>query len=91
MIQCLSMIPGVSRSGATIVGAMLFGDPLAVPTMVGIASQTVKALPNSSSSKPIAPLGRISGAAKPAERGYSAANAIAGAGAGAAELRFSAS
>jgi undecaprenyl-diphosphatase len=44
-IQCLSMIPGVSRSGATIVGAMLFGADkraatefsfwLAMPTMVG--------------------------------------------------------
>jgi undecaprenyl-diphosphatase len=45
VIQCLSMIPGVSRSGATIVGAMLFGADkraatefsfwLAMPTMVG--------------------------------------------------------
>jgi len=45
LIQCLSMIPGVSRSGATIVGAMLFGADkraatefsfwLAMPTMVG--------------------------------------------------------
>jgi undecaprenyl-diphosphatase len=44
-IQCLSMIPGVSRAGATIVGAMLFGADkraatefsfwLAMPTMVG--------------------------------------------------------
>lgn len=43
--QCLSMIPGVSRAGATIVGAMLFGADrkaaaefsfwLAMPTMVG--------------------------------------------------------
>ena len=43
--QCVSMIPGVSRSGATIVGAMLFGADrrsaaefsfwLAMPTMVG--------------------------------------------------------
>jgi undecaprenyl-diphosphatase len=43
--QCLAMIPGVSRSGATIVGAMLFGADrrsaaefsfwLAMPTMVG--------------------------------------------------------
>ena len=41
--QCLSMIPGVSRSGATIVSAMLFGADrraaaefsfwLAMPTM----------------------------------------------------------
>lgn len=44
-IQCIAMIPGVSRSGATIVGAMLFGADrrsaaefsfwLAMPTMVG--------------------------------------------------------
>ncbi len=43
--QCISMIPGVSRSGATIVGAMLLGADkraaaefsffLAIPTMVG--------------------------------------------------------
>jgi undecaprenyl-diphosphatase len=43
--QCLAMIPGVSRSGATIVGAMLMGADkhaaaefsffLAIPTMVG--------------------------------------------------------
>lgn len=43
--QCFSMIPGVSRAGATIVGAMLFGADrrsaaefsfwLAMPTMVG--------------------------------------------------------
>jgi undecaprenyl-diphosphatase len=45
LIQCVSMIPGVSRSGATIVGAMLMGAErraaaefsfwLAMPTMVG--------------------------------------------------------
>lgn len=45
VIQCVSMIPGVSRAGATIVGAMLFGTDrrtaaefsfwLAMPTMVG--------------------------------------------------------
>ena len=44
-IQCLAMVPGVSRSGATIVGAMLFGADrrssaefsffLAIPTMAG--------------------------------------------------------
>ena len=44
-IQCVAMIPGVSRSGATIVGAMLLGADrrsaaefsfwLAMPTMVG--------------------------------------------------------
>jgi undecaprenyl-diphosphatase len=43
--QCLAMIPGVSRSGATIVAAMLFGAHrrasaefsfyLAMPTMIG--------------------------------------------------------
>jgi len=45
LFQCLSMIPGVSRSGATIVGAMLLGVDkrsaaefsffLAMPTMLG--------------------------------------------------------
>jgi len=45
LIQCIAMIPGVSRAGATIVGAMLFGADrrssaefsfwLAMPTMVG--------------------------------------------------------
>jgi undecaprenyl-diphosphatase len=45
LVQCLSMIPGVSRSGATIVGAMLLGADrraaaefsfwLAMPTMAG--------------------------------------------------------
>lgn len=45
LCQCLAMIPGVSRSGATIVGAMLMGADkraaaefsffLAMPTMVG--------------------------------------------------------
>lgn len=45
LIQCLSMIPGTSRSGATIVGALLMGVDkrsaaefsffLAMPTMVG--------------------------------------------------------
>jgi len=45
VVQCLSMIPGVSRAGATIVAAMLFGADrrsaaefsfwLAMPTMVG--------------------------------------------------------
>ena len=44
-MQCLAMIPGVSRSGATIVGAMLMGSTkraaaefsfwLAMPTMTG--------------------------------------------------------
>jgi undecaprenyl-diphosphatase len=45
LFQCLSLIPGVSRSGATIVGAMLLGTDkrsaaefsffLAIPTMLG--------------------------------------------------------
>ena len=45
IIQCLSMIPGVSRSGATIMGALTLGVDrktaaeysffLAIPTMVG--------------------------------------------------------
>jgi undecaprenyl-diphosphatase len=46
LVQCVSMIPGVSRSGATIIGAMLmkverkaaaeFSFFLAIPTMVGV-------------------------------------------------------
>ena len=45
LFQCLAMVPGVSRSGATIVGAMLMGASkraaaefsffLAMPTMAG--------------------------------------------------------
>jgi undecaprenyl-diphosphatase len=45
LVQCLAMIPGVSRSGATILGAMAFGVDrktaaefsffLAVPTLSG--------------------------------------------------------
>jgi undecaprenyl-diphosphatase len=52
-MQCFAMIPGVSRAGATIVGAMLFGADrrsaaefsfwLAMPTMVGaFAYETYK-------------------------------------------------
>lgn len=47
-MQCLAMIPGVSRSGATIVGALLMGVDrkaatefsffLAIPTMAGAAA-----------------------------------------------------
>lgn len=45
IVQCLAMVPGVSRSGATILGAMAFGVDrktaaefsffLAVPTLTG--------------------------------------------------------
>ena len=45
LIQCLAMVPGVSRSGATIVGGLLLGADkrsaaefsffLAMPTMLG--------------------------------------------------------
>lgn len=45
LVQCLSMVPGVSRSGATIMGALMLGVErrtaaefsffLAVPTMIG--------------------------------------------------------
>lgn len=45
LVQCLGMIPGTSRSGATIIGAMLFGLSrkaatefsfyLAIPTLLG--------------------------------------------------------
>jgi undecaprenyl-diphosphatase len=45
LVQCLGMIPGTSRSGATIIGAMLLGHSrrsatdfsffLAIPTLIG--------------------------------------------------------
>ena len=48
LIQCLSMIPGISRSGATIMGALTLGVErktaaeysffLAIPTMLGAAT-----------------------------------------------------
>jgi undecaprenyl-diphosphatase len=51
LVQCLSMIPGVSRSGATIMGALTLGIErrtaaefsffLAVPTMVGATTLQV--------------------------------------------------
>ncbi len=51
VIQCISMIPGVSRSGATIMGGMALGlSPrvatefsfyLAIPTMLGAAVKTL--------------------------------------------------
>jgi undecaprenyl-diphosphatase len=51
IIQCLSMIPGVSRSGATIMGALTLGVErrtaaefsffLAVPTMLGASTLSI--------------------------------------------------
>jgi undecaprenyl-diphosphatase len=51
LIQCLSMVPGVSRSGATIMGALALGVErrtaaefsffLAVPTMIGATTLSV--------------------------------------------------
>jgi len=51
LIQCLGMIPGTSRSAATIIGAMLLGSSrvaaaefsffLAIPTMAGATAFTV--------------------------------------------------
>jgi undecaprenyl-diphosphatase len=51
LIQCLAMIPGTSRSAATIIGAMLLGSTrvaaaefsffLAIPTMAGATAYTV--------------------------------------------------
>lgn len=48
LVQCISMIPGVSRSGATIMGALMLGVErrtaaefsffLAIPTMMGATS-----------------------------------------------------
>jgi len=50
-VQCLGMIPGTSRSGATIIGGMLLGLSrkaatefsffLAIPTLVGAAVYTL--------------------------------------------------
>jgi len=51
LIQCLAMIPGVSRSAATIIGAMLFGASrsvatefsffLAIPTMIAASGYSL--------------------------------------------------
>jgi len=51
LVQCLSMIPGTSRSGATIIGAMIFGASrvvatefsffLAVPTMLAASAYSL--------------------------------------------------
>lgn len=51
MFQCLAMVPGVSRSAATIIGARLLGTDrriaaeysffLAIPTMIGASAYTL--------------------------------------------------
>lgn len=51
LVQCLSMIPGTSRSAATIIGAMIFGASrlvaaefsffLAIPTMVAASAYSL--------------------------------------------------
>jgi undecaprenyl-diphosphatase len=51
LAQCLAMIPGTSRSGATIIGAMLFGLSrkaatdfsffLAIPTLIGAGAYSL--------------------------------------------------
>ena len=51
LVQCLAMVPGVSRSGATIIGAMIFGASrlvatefsffLAIPTMIAASSYSL--------------------------------------------------
>lgn len=51
LVQCLAMIPGVSRSGATIIGGMLLGLSrkaatefsfyLAIPTLIGAGAYSI--------------------------------------------------
>lgn len=51
LVQCFALIPGTSRSGATIIGAMLFGFSrraatefsfyLAIPTLIGAGAYSV--------------------------------------------------
>lgn len=51
LVQCVAMIPGISRSGATIIGGMLFGLSrkaatefsfyLAIPTLIGAGAYSV--------------------------------------------------
>jgi undecaprenyl-diphosphatase len=51
LVQCLAMVPGTSRSGATIIGGMLFGMSrqaatdfsfyLAIPTLIGAGAYSL--------------------------------------------------
>ena len=51
LVQCLALIPGTSRSGATIIGAMVFGFSrkcatefsfyLGIPTLMGAGAYSV--------------------------------------------------
>jgi undecaprenyl-diphosphatase len=51
LVQCLALIPGTSRSGATIIGAMVFGFSrkaatefsfyLAIPTLIGAGAYDI--------------------------------------------------
>ncbi len=51
LVQCVAMVPGTSRSGATIIGGMLFGMSrraatefsfyLAIPTLIGAGAYSV--------------------------------------------------
>ncbi len=51
LVQCLAMVPGTSRSGATIIGGMLLGMPrvvatdfsffLAIPTLMGAGAYSL--------------------------------------------------
>ena len=62
LIQCLSMIPGVSRSGATILGGLSLGVErrtaaefsffLAVPTMLGASTLRARSSTTTSSARP---------------------------------------